>query len=848
MHLHLHGKLQAQHLASQAVCQEVLENNGPVGEGYVLLLDGRMKSLQRSGQSHDILSSALENHVALRLRFRHNSTTVILHPLEEIGVLDNKTAAALISLKDIAPAITFELFLDREEDQDSSGRQGKKAASIHPLQIQIYGPDEYYNNVGSALSNAGMYLQEPGFLDHGTGYRNPHFLSWDNNPETPLLNRARNDPKADFTAKIEAIMESFNPALQASPVKQDARIFTILRNHQLSALEFMLTREDEHQNTLSLWKPYNVNNKNGFVHTITQEKRSIKPGECRGGILADEMGMGKSLTLIALMMHTLDVARSSGKGRKQGSVQVERGEAAPAPTLIIAPKSTLYSWELEIERHTSSHLEVYVYHGQRTTIDHGSLANYDVVLTSYETVLSDANRSRNLQATFWFRIVLDEAHHIRNRTNAFQAIINLQTERRWCLTGTPVHNDLNDLFTLTEFLRFHPVENRQNARRWVLDPLETKEDYAIENLRLLVGTVALRRSRNSEMKHVRSDVEVAVTLSHTERQQYDSIRTRARNIVASVEKTTPAHNLLSCILQMRQVCSHGLHERGSRPEPADARVPVSSNTVCSKCLELLPGDLIHNSSLAESGESRYCPECAAEESSTLCLNTGSFSLQSRVCWDTSTPKSWTGVGVADVPGDDDGGDIDLNASTVSRPGWSSKIDSVVNNLVQLEQRRHPDAKPIKSLVFSFWTRTLDSLACALSSRNMASARIDGSLGLDQRRRAIERFQSESDLRIMLLSFGSGSVGLNLTAATHVHLVEPQWNPMVEAQAAARVDRLDQDKDVVILRYIVKDSIEGSVKARQRRKLWLAKLSTPYATTAIEANTVDSLEDLQSLIE
>ena len=110
---------------------------------------------------------------------------------------------------------------------------------------------------------------------------------------------------------------------------------------------------------------------------------------------------------------------------------------------------------------------------------------------------------------------------------------------------------------------------------------------------------------------------------------------------------------------------------------------------------------------------------------------------------------------------------------------------------------------------------------------MAYARIDGSLDLNQRRRAIEIFQSEPDLRIMLLSFGSGSVGsvasralntapclkltmnrsLNLTAATHVHLVEPQWNPMVETQAAARVDRLDQNRDVVILRYIVKNSIE-----------------------------------------
>ena len=197
------------------------------------LLDGRMKLLQRAGESHDILISALEKRVPLKLRFRHDSTTVILHPLEEIGVLDKKMAAALNSLKEIATSITIELFLDHEHEQDSYGRRGKKAAPIRPLQIQIYGPDEYYNEVGSALSSAGMYLQEPVFLDHCVVYRNPHFLSWDDSPETPLLNTAREDPKAGFTAKMEAIMDSFTPVLQASHVKQDARILTTLRKYDI---------------------------------------------------------------------------------------------------------------------------------------------------------------------------------------------------------------------------------------------------------------------------------------------------------------------------------------------------------------------------------------------------------------------------------------------------------------------------------------------------------------------------------------------------------------------------------------------------------------------------------------
>ena len=80
------------------------------------LLDGSMTLWKRARESQDILSSALESRVQLKLRFRHDSTTVILHPLEEIGVLDKQMAAALKSLKEIATSITIELYLDNKQD------------------------------------------------------------------------------------------------------------------------------------------------------------------------------------------------------------------------------------------------------------------------------------------------------------------------------------------------------------------------------------------------------------------------------------------------------------------------------------------------------------------------------------------------------------------------------------------------------------------------------------------------------------------------------------------------------------------------------------------------------------
>lgn len=137
-------------------------------------------------------------------------------------------------------------------------------------------------------------------------------------------------------------------------------------------------------------------------------------------------------------------------------------------------------------------------------------------------------------------------------------------------------------------------------------------------------------------------------------------------------------------------------------------------------------------------------------------------------------------------------------------------------------------------MFSHWTRTLDYFEKALECRRMHYVRIDGSLTVEQRRTVIHQFNTVPETRILLLSYGSGSVGyaascstkwsrltlcrLNLEAATHVHLLEPHWNPMVEAQAAARVDRLDQMKDVYIYRYIVKKSIE-EVCSRHSIPLW-----------------------------
>lgn len=276
--------------------------------------------------------------------------------------------------------------------------------------------------------------------------------------------------------------------------------------------------------------------------------------------------------------------------------------------------------------------------------------------------------------------------------------MNLKTERRCCLTGTPVQNRLDDLFTLTEFLRFHPVENRSNARRWILDPLGMKEEHALDQFRLLMGAVALRRSRLSENIHGRSEKEVSVTLSRAEREHYASIRTRARRTITRSGKNSSSHTLISYILQMRQVCSHGLSGQISRPGILATRQYQRGQYVCDRCAEVFyPSPLSKLTSIATDGP-QYCLECAFEEDGSLDLAPDSESLQNDAYEDSSPPISWVDNGMTDSMADDTAGqDIDMDMDESLTPGGecSSKIDSIMRNLVLLEQDQHRDNTPIK---------------------------------------------------------------------------------------------------------------------------------------------------------
>lgn len=147
-----------------------------------------------------------------------------------------------------------------------------------------------------------------------------------------------------------------------------------------------------------------------------------------------------------------------------------------------------------------------------------------------------------------------------------------------------------------------------------------------------------------------------------------------------------------------------------------------------------------------------------------------------------------------------------NANDFSFEGSSNKAILIkdVNDRPPLGEPWETDlasGKPIKSVVFSQWTTMLDRIEDAIVDAGIGYDRLDGSMKLDERVKAMDRLRSDPSCEVLLVSLRAGGVGLNLTAASRVFVMDPYWNPAVENQAVDRVHRLGQTRPVVTVKYI-----------------------------------------------
>ncbi len=409
-----------------------------------------------------------------------------------------------------------------------------------------------------------------------------------------------------------------------------------------------------------------------------------------GGMLADDMGLGKTLQALCAV-----------RGR----------------TLVVAPTSVLSHWGEEIRRFRPG-LRQSLYHGPQRRLD----AEADVTLTTYAILRLDSDR---LAQQSWDTVVLDEAQNIKNPdSQVAQAAFELRAAFRLALSGTPVENRLDELWSQFHFLNRGLLGGRQDFQDRYAQPIASGQPQAAERLRERIRPFILRRSKGEVAPELppRTERVLHCEFSDAERIVYDTVRAATLNdAVARLEAGGNVMAAFEALLRLRQACCHS---------------------------GLIPGQ---------------------------------------------------------------------NADT------SAKVELLLDVLGEAVADRH------KALVFSQWTALLDRVEPHLRAADIDFTRLDGQTR--RRDEVVRRFQDADGPPVMLISLRAGGTGLNLTAADHVFLLDPWWNPAVEDQAADRAHRIGQNRPVLVHRLVVRDTVEERILALQQHKRALAGVALADAADA-----------------
>ncbi|KAG7389631.1 hypothetical protein PHYPSEUDO_010028 [Phytophthora pseudosyringae] len=606
-----------------------------------------------------------------------------------------------------------------------------------------------------------------------------------------------------------------------------------LQAYQKEALLWMLEREKDSGDTV----------------TIDQQRRgeatavdALVAKVC-GGVLADEMGLGKTICCLALICESLRQVRAA-----DAQTRSKTGSTVPrltAPTLIVTPLSILSQWEQEIRAKTN--LSVVTYQGatRKSFRSATQFMGADIVLSTYDTLRlleckvrdqdSDDDGEQEtgdgtgaedgwhqaprltpqskksvvtskLHQLQWFRVILDESHLIANAGCArARAAFTLGSRRRWCVTGTPIQNRSADLAALLQFVG---LGNRAHA-------LSERE------LGALVPRVVLRRLKNTVDACSRAPIlELPKKTEETIELEFASDVERALYML--LHRSTKRQVLR--YLQSKEA-KQGRRDPLTTPTKDGGARPLFMHVfelilrlrqVCDACALVTADSLAEVQTRADSAEALV----GNGRDSTSPFSAGEAELLKRLQEQRSDGNAVAGCG----------------------PLESTKLTALMKELKKVRARRE------RVLVISQWTSFLDMIAERLKAHNaqcetrvssledasevsneaIAFAKLDGRMPAKDREQVVRNFQQQEDslgmgpvvgppLDVLLLSLRTGGLGLNLTAAAHVFIMEPSWNPSLEHQAIDRAHRFGQTREVRVVRFIVKGSIEERVVALQTKK-------------------------------
>ncbi|RFU29395.1 hypothetical protein B7463_g6915, partial [Scytalidium lignicola] len=715
------------------------------------------------------------------------------------------------------------------------------------LNVNIYGTLNLYDGLGRFLTEVGLFLQTPEYCNKNVEYRNPQLLT--RVGSTPMMTFALSPKRTVDDCGLvhdRKVIDASNlmALLQDTPHLEETggpiTLATKLHSHQKQALTFMLERERGwcfEGPRKDIWEK-SLNDTGSFVYTntITGKRQTYPPPAFSGGLLGDQMGLGKTLSIIALIL-----SNKAKLSRKRPRVSRNVTEEVKT-TLIVAPMSLLDTWGKQLNMHVvPGALSWKKFHGlERPTLS--TIKHCDIILTTFQTLSQESKlhqehkfSTETLFSLHWHRVVLDEAHTIQNRsTSLAKAACALDAKHRWAMSGTPIQNKLTDLASILEFLRVHPFSDVATFKSDISDPWHRGEPDGILRLKNLVNMVALCRPQTVLNLPPRKNKVKFLEFSSAERNMYNAAKSKTaevfKNQLTGQVESVAYLNCLKWLNRLRSICNHGVIQTSQSSEVStdhdetasgDWNASVAQQALqnmitsglalcfgCSTNLEI--GTYTSESALSKSALKHRLSQC-------LFLVCGKcISGQGKDTYSCGHSPSCSTFDIS----------IDRN-----KPAQRSK---------RVEIRMNPDERPTKlrvllkslinsqwrekSVVFSYWTTTLDLIESMLKSESITFTRIDGEMSGKQRTKAIEKFQKDGNIQVILVSITSGGTGLDLTTASRAYIMEPQWNPMIEEQAICRIYRMGQKRPVKIIRYRIRDSFEEKVVLLQEQKRDLAKLT------------------------
>lgn len=741
------------------------------------------------------------------------------------------------------------------------------------------------------------------------------------------------------------------------PSLETGELTVNLMRHQLQALQWCIERENpvlpkkEGDKPVQFWQLRKNGSSSYYYNIATKTPQTAPPALGRGALCADAMGLGKTLTMISLIIAT----------------KKDNNPGFSKTTLIVAPLSVLSNWDKQIKDHcTPGTLSTCVYYDTNRSMSSAELHKFDVVITTYQIVAgehADATNTvahskkkkkldRSLFEVNWKRIILDEGHVIRNpKTKMARAVVALNADRRWVLTGTPIINSPRDLGSLLTFLQIcRPLDNEDFYKRLLLRPLKNGEAAGVELLRALMSHICIRRTK--EMQDANGlpliplppveMIKVPVALNEEARRLYDEVQRvsqqRFENFINRGANAVVQSNVLSMLTRMRQIALHpGLVPQNYLEELRNAEGNDGTHTHGKP---LSPEEKLRlQEQLGQAIEDcEECPICFSvldDARITNCAHMFCFPCITEVISrDPKCPMDRRPLTLGDLYERLPPTDLTQKPVRVEqeenpvgiRAGSSAKIDQLIH-LLKLTPTNE------KSLVFSQFTSFLDKIAETMDEEGIPYVRFDGQMSAKRRQETLASFsvpaedaepiQSSQDTttsrrkrvtrraslddddfpfdsdddddfvmedvanddddedlsfagkkgkgkskatvgnnntrrssglaskrnpRVMLISLKAGALGLNLTVANNVYLMDPWWQEGIESQAVDRVNRIGQKKNVHVYQLIAEDTMESKVLEIQERKKQLIEqaFSGIKRTETVRQQREARLQDLVEL--